>query len=844
MKKTKFLLSIAILAILSLSIVPQSFFSQAATVYQIPTFLQVTAEPNPVGVGQPVYISLFFTKPIPVTSNQLYTGLTVNVMQPDGTNKTFGPYTCDTTGGVGGIQYTPATIGNYTVQGIYPGQKLTTGDSLLADTSEAVTLAVTEEPISGTSYIPLPTEYWSRPIYSTNYAWSSIGGNWWGLGKPAFTDTGGYDGTGNNFNAYSDAPTSSHIMWVKGISLGGQVGGPVSGDQESQYTSSSIAYRQFEPVILNGVIYYKVYSNIPSYYNQSTTATTYSSPETPGWNAVDLRTGKLVWHKDTGDTLDFAFCLQFHTIQEYGTQAWLVGAFNSSMWQLFDPVTGYFLANIIGVPSTTAAGLVEGADDNSQGAVYIYSVGGGNLTMWNSTKCLADAATDRDPNTGTLRCIRPNGNINYSLGYQWSIPINTTYNGNPISLSVAARTLDGILLRYAPTITTQASAGWTIEAGYNARTGKLLWGPVNRTVPMFSDLAVRAVGEGYYVTHNKDTNEAWCYDIKTGNALWGPIQLKGSALSTLTCGGAIAYGTFYIWDFGGYVNAVDIATGKIKWTYEPPSAGYDTPYGIYPIWYGQTQTIADGILFLSQGRMYDPPLFAGAQKLAFNATDGSLIWSLLGFYARVPSAIADGYMVGYNSYDAQIYTFGKGPSRITADIKDDTVESGKSVFITGKVMDIASGTVDSDRSARFPNGVACVSDASQSEWMEYVYMQQPKPTNATGVSVDLYVLDSNGNYRMIGATTTDTNGFYSYQWTPDVSGKYTVYAVFSGTNSYYSSQTTTAFAVDESIAATTTPQPLKVLSMADQYFIPAVVGLFVFIGIIGVAIILVIRKRP
>ena len=837
MKKTKFLLAIVIFAVLSLSIAPQSILSQAATVYQIPTYLQVTAEPNPVGVGQPVYISLFFTKPIPTTSNQLYTGLTVNVMQPDGTNKTFGPYTCDTTGGVGGVEYTPATIGNYTVQAIYPGQKLTTGDTLLADTSEAVTFAVQEESISGTAYTPLPTEYWSRPIYSTNYAWSSIGGNWWGLGKPAFTDTGGYDGTGNNFNAYSEAPDSSHIMWVKEISLGGQVGGPISGDQESQYVSSSIAYRQFEPVIINGVIYYKVYSNTP---------TTYSSAETPGWNAVDIRTGELLWHKDTTDTLDFAFCAQFHTIQEYGTQAWLVGAYNSSVWQLFDPKTGYFIANITGVPSTTASGLVEDVDDNTQGAVYIYSTnssgGKTTFTMWNSTKLLADSSTDRAA-TGEVRCYRPTGNINYSIGYQFSVPINTTYNGASITLSVAARTFEGVLLRYAPTITTQASTGWTIEAGYDARTGKLLWGPVNRTVPMYSDLAVRAAGEGYYVTHNKDTNEAWCYDITTGNQVWGPVQLKGSALSTLTCGGAIAYGTFYIWDFGGYVNAVDLETGEIKWTYEPTSAGYDTPYGVYPIWYGQTQTIADGILFLSQGRMYDPPLFAGAQKLAFNATDGSLIWSLLGFYARVPSAIADGYMVGYNSYDAQIYTFGKGPSQITADIKDDTVESGNSVFITGTVMDLASGTTDSDRSARFPNGVACVSDASQSAWMEYVYMQQPKPTNATGVSVELYVLDANGNYRMIGTTTTDTNGYYSYQWTPDVSGKYTVYAVFSGTNSYYNSQTTTAFAVDEPIATTTTPQPIQVSSMADLYFIPAVVGLFVFIAIIGVAIILMLRKR-
>jgi len=361
---------------------------------------------------------------------------------------------------------------------------------------------------------------------------------------------------------------------------------------------------------------------------------------------------------------------------------------------------------------------------------------------------------------------------------------------------------------------------------------------------MYSDLAVRAAGEGYYVTHNKDTNEAWCYDITTGKEIWGPLQLEGAALSTLTCGGAIAYGTFYKWDFGGYVNAVDLETGEIKWVYHPTSAGYDTPYGVYPLWYSQTQTIADGILFLSQGRMYDPPLFAGAQKLAFNATDGSIIWSLLGFYARVPSAIADGYMVGYNSYDAQIYCFGKGPTQTTVSAPNVGVLPNQSVTISGAVLDIAAGTTDSDRSARFPNGVACVSDESQSAWMEYVYMQQPKPTNTTGVSVELYVLDSNGNYRTIGTTTTDTNGYYSYQWTPDISGKYTVYAVFSGTNSYYSSQATAAFAVDEA-AATPTPQPTQPPTMADQYFLPSIAGILATIIAVGILLaVLMLKKRP
>ena len=89
--------------------------------------------------------------------------------------------------------------------------------------------------------------------------------------------------------------------------------------------------------------------------------------------------------------------------------------------------------------------------------------------------------------------------------------------------------------------------------------------------------------------------------------------------------------------------------------------------------------------------------------------------------------------------------------------------------------------------------------------MAYVYQQQEKPTNFTGVQVALNVVDANGNYRTIGTTTTDSTGFYSFVWTPDIEGKYTVYATFAGTNGYWGSAATTAFNVDPA-AATPTPQ--------------------------------------
>ena len=55
------------------------------------------------------------------------------------------------------------------------------------------------------------------------------------------------------------------------------------------------------------------------------------------------------------------------------------------------------------------------------------------------------------------------------------------------------------------------------------------------------------------------------------------------------------------------------------------------------------------------------------------------------------------------------------------------------------------------------------------DWMEYLYMQQAKPTDAVGVPVVLSVVDANGNYREIGTTTT-SEGFFSFSWKPDIEG--------------------------------------------------------------------------
>src|SRR5208337_5262984 len=141
---------------------------------------------------------------------------------------------------------------------------------------------------------------------------------------------------------------------------------------------------------------------------------------------------------------------------------------------------------------------------------------------------------------------------------------------------------------------------------------------------------------------------------------------------------------------------------------------------------------------------------------------GKELWSINDFPITNSAtvAIADGYLVEPNAYDNQIYAYGMGPSKTTVTAPNIGVTTSTPVTITGTVTDISAGTQQNAVAANFPNGVPCVSDASMSQFMEAVYEQQPMPTNATGVPVSLSVIDSNGNYRQIGTTTTNSMGTF------------------------------------------------------------------------------------
>jgi len=232
---------------------------------------------------------------------------------------------------------------------------------------------------------------------------------------------------------------------------------------------------------------------------------------------------------------------------------------------------------------------------------------------------------------------------------------------------------------------------------------------------------------------------------------------------------------------------------------------------------------------------------------AINATDGTEIWQIsdyTGEFSTYSYAMADGYCNWFNGYDNQIYTVGRGPSAMTVSAPDLAAASGQPVVIKGTVYDTSAGSKQTEQAADFPNGLPCAADSSMTDWMGCVYQQKPLPTNFTGVTVSINVVDANGNYRSIGTATTDATGAYNLIWTPDIPGSYQVTANFAGTQGYWPSTATTAFTVMEAAAATAAPTPTPT-SVADMYFVPAIAGLLVAIIVVGAVLaLLMLRKRP
>jgi len=840
--------AIAIALLLALSIATPLFSSQTAKahtpVWVLKTYAFIDVNPDPIGIGQTAFVSFGIDK-VPNTVSGAYgdrwTNLTVTETDPTGKVTVLSGFTADDTG-FAYTTFVPDKVGNYTFVCNFGGQTLIgynpppaglgsasvyVGDIYLPSVSSTATLVVTNEPASMVPFGPIPTTYWQRPINMMNSNWNTISGNW--LGTFTYVNAGlGYNAT-TNYHPYIQLANSPHVLWTTPMAPGGLIGGEFGATAHSNFYATAQYECKYLAVIIDGVLYY--------------TFTPDASTDKQGLIAQNLKTGEIIWHRyDINGTLTRGQIFNYISPNQYGGHAYLW----TSTMSMYEAVTGNW---ILDVANATTSGLFmsqETPDDIADGSMLEYYINNTDhtLVMWNSTRCV-NGGNGGDPNSWSYRPTT-GSKIDFKYGIQWKAPIATNITGNPITLSLSGAQSSGsigiagntVVMSYA---TTGNWEQWQVDAGYSLTDGHQEW-IVNRTVSDWTRVVTYTSGEGHFIEMNNNDQTITVFNADTGeqvsvckfptNTMWGYF----SAYRPIG-----AYGMIYDATFDGHCYAWNATTGALVWNWFAGPAGYNTVYNSWP--FKTVELVADGKVYLNGGHTYNPPLFRGSQAYALNATTGEVVWSINSFcQSNSPVvAAADGVLTLPNAYDNLLYAYGTGQSATTVEAPSAAITLGSSLVIRGTVTDQSPGQTCLGIPAA---GTAAISDTNMREWMNYLYGQQAMPTNATGVHVSLDVVDANNNFRHIGDATSDATGTFSFQYTPDIPGKYTVIASFPGSESYYPSSAESSFAVDLAASHAPTSTVAAQTSMADQYFVPAIAGLFVAIIVIGAVLaLLVLRKK-
>ena len=856
-KKTEIMSIVAILLLLfslSITILPVAYAHDPP--WELDTWAYLSVQPNPVGVNQAVFVTMWIDKVPPMATGPWgprWQGMEVEITKPDGTTQTLGPFESDSVGGAW-TQFTPSQVGTYSFEFTFPGQVIedvnTTpyggisyliGTAFVNDTylpsSASTTLTVQEEPIEiQYGAAPLPTEYWERPISSMNREWAPIAGNWLGLRDTQFANTGMYSWSGN-FMPYSTAPESGHVLWTRPIAPGGQIGGEHGTEDLELYYTGTAYEGKFGGVCINGILYY---TEVPGAGNNRGEL-----------KAVDINTGELIWSspmRSQYHTLRVGMVYNFITGDQYGGIPYIftsnqdqlgfyTNIYEPGVWSMYNAMDGKWILDI--------ANVTNGAlDVGPNGELLSYEISGGMLKLFNMSKCIERQSWDQVFRIYTpLEIWRPpyNVTLDWQKGYEWEVPVAAPGAINCIEDGVVVTTIDQ---GGAFGIPGGSQTGWRVDTGYDAETGAKIWGPINRTLTPYVALVLDGyAGDGIYSEFNRNELVTTAYSLATGQKLWTTEPEENPwTYYDYAHGTVIGYGKAYSFGMGGSVYCYDVETGETLWKWSAGNAGLDTPYGIWPLsTWGDHHILADGKLYVRSGHDYTPPVWKGAKLYCLDAETGEEIWSELSFDIVGSPVLHDGHLIYLNGYDNQIYCYKKGPSKLTVEANPGSLSEGNSVMITGMVTDVSAGTKSTLLTSRFPNGVACVSDESQSAWMEYLYQQQQMPIDTFGVDVTIDVIDANGNFRNIGSTTSDASGFFKFSWTPDIYGDYTVIATFAGSESYYASYSETAFVVDQAPEPTAPPPEATPAAMTNTY-ITVGFGIAILAAVIILGILLLRKK--
>lgn len=823
----------------------------AQTAMSQKTYAIVDAIPDRIGLGETTLLKCGVTEALE-SANLGWKDITIVVTKPDGTNETRGPFKTDSTGSTF-EQYTPATVGTYTITTYFPQQTQPTtffnyerGTMAIAGTimlasSKSCTLVVTQEPAEA-SYPghSLPTEYWSRPIDPQLREWYSISGNW--VTRP--------DNSIADYNG--DAPQSAHVLWAKDLTTGGMTGGLWGDGQVQAASESGDAYegKFLNSVIMNGILYYNV-----------APGGTYSSVlDVNGIKAVDLHTGQELWFKNN-TLLSFGQILYWNSYNVDGVYTYLINDNGAGTWTAYDPFNGEWSWSYVNVPSGVAT--VRGPS----GEILIYQIDYEKnwMALWNSTLCGLQTAARGSPDMGSWASNIHQKTVDASnpLCYSWNVtipkgltastsffsPILKVYDDRVVSVFFNQTKVRVWALNTAGLTETSKSTTTLYDSWWDAPSEWLSGSNTLHYVGASNYVHDSTYGDGVIGIWSKELTTHYGFSVVTGKYLWA--TQSESYLDAYGWGNAehtwyYGYGKLYSIGVGGILYAYDLTNGKTSWTYNLTDAYGEPVTG--QNWWGWITLIADGKIYVGTcEHSAENPLPRGAPQVCVNASNGAEIWRINGMFRNTRwggnGIIGDSIIATMDTYDQRVYAIGKGPTAMTVTAPDSNVEVGKSITIRGTVTDISPGLQTDAVKMRFPNGVPAVSDESQSAWMLYVYKQFEQPTTATGVPVVISVVDANGNFRQIGTTTSDASGHFSFSWKPDISGLYTVIATFGGSNSYYSAYAETSFSADNA-ASTTAPAPTQTTSMADLYFLPMSIAILIAVLIVGAVIVLVLRKRP
>jgi hypothetical protein len=808
-------------------------------------------------------------------------------------------------------QFTPTQVGTYTINFTFPGQTynfpivytMFGGNqayegAYYEPSAASTTLTVQSTPIAAFPVTPLPTSYWTRPIYGYNTYWSTVSSNWLGDLAPGYSGFMGTYNAGGNGEYLAGAgdvvgSMTSHVMWTKPMGPGGIVGGnqtSIIGD--SYFEGSAYNQRYENPIIVDGIL---IYTNIVSFAGTPASLSGSAYGPTVG---VDLTTGKQLWSNSNMPQISFASVYDVQDPNQHGVYPPVLYAvtggnslfgWSPESWKAYDAYTGDYMFSINNIPVGNAATAMLGPNGEYLIITLTNYGTAANpnwyMQEWNSSRLWGNNYSGESTSPPVIPPVNSANNVTGGwtggmingayvpsmYDFNVSVPfLDSSYGSAPITEVYGLQGCE--LLAYSGNLPStgaifmgpQSDTPYTyftlnIDENTPSSLGSVIWH--NTLQPPPNNITVLEAGvdtvNGVFVENYRETSQYVGYSLNTGQKIWGPtapeayLDYYGSPASG-SLANAFAYGNMYVSAYAGIVYCYGTKTGDLLWTYgtggsgNSTNSGLNTPFGNYPTF---VNAIGSGMVYIvTTEHTPETPLFKGGFSRAINATTGKEIWTIsdyTGEFETFSYAAADGYNTWFNGYDSQIYVVGRGPSQTTVNAPNAGLASGQPVVIRGTVIDVSAGTKQNEQASDFPNGVPVCSDASMGAWMGYVYQQQPMPTNFTGVPVTISVTDSNHNTRVIGTAMTNANGMYTLTWTPDISGNYTVYANFLGTNGYWPSSDTTSFTVMQpgaTIAPTATPTTGLASNATLEYGIVAIIIVIVIIG--AVLALLVTRKRP